>query len=85
MLIGQSHRFAMTIGQGLGLAAFATAIDWTDSVNDVLGCELSAGCDDCLSGREASYLADNLTALGKYGRPTCAMNRTVYSSATQQG
>jgi len=62
----------------------ATAIDWTDRVNDVPGAELTAAGDDRLSGGQPSHLAHDLPALGENGWSSGVMNRTIDSAPAQK-
>jgi hypothetical protein len=77
VLIGQLNGFAMATCKLVSFAVFSIAIDRPHRVNHVLRFHAPAGGDYRFARRQASNLAHDLFALGKYRWPAGMVNGAI--------
>ncbi len=84
MLIGQTHRLAVTTRQNLGFSVLTVPIDGANCMDYVFCRQMPTARNDRLPGGESSNRAYDLAALSENRRPSGAMNRPIYPTAAEQ-
>src|SRR5215471_880581 len=85
MFIGKAQGLAVSAGQRLVFSSFAVAIYRANGVDDMLRPKSSSAGDHCLALGQAANLLDDNAAFLQDRRATSVVDRSIDSTASEQG